>query len=141
MFVRFPAGVDCGGGKAKPVRVLSSPASSKFVYPLPLAGFRRLQQHYRLLREPYHFRSFGSAQGLLAGKQSGVPNTVGYDCWHITVSLTSSLSAPPYWLLHLASLTRFGTAVATRQEGSRQSQKVGQENHLLEFARRGLKPE
>nr|DAF84751.1 MAG TPA: hypothetical protein [Siphoviridae sp. ctss15] len=40
----------------------------------------------QVLLEPYHFHSFGSAHGLLAGKPSGVPDTVGYDYWHITVS-------------------------------------------------------
>ena len=51
----------------------------------PLQAFAACNS-LQVLREPYHYRSFGSAHGLLAGKPSGVPDTVGYDYWHITVS-------------------------------------------------------
>nr|DAZ15108.1 MAG TPA: hypothetical protein [Caudoviricetes sp.] len=39
----FPIGVDCGRENIRPARGCPHRPMSKFVYPMPLAGFRRLQ--------------------------------------------------------------------------------------------------
>lgn len=80
------AGIDCGGENIRPAGAPFPPANVQICLPFAPCRLSPLAMVLQVLLEPYHFRSFGSAHGLLAGKQSGVPDTVGYDYWHITVS-------------------------------------------------------
>lgn len=52
---------------------------------------------------------------------------------------TSSLSAPPHQLLHLASFTCFGATSCDLMDGSRQSRKFGQNDHAPFYAHRHRK--
>jgi len=94
----------------------------------------------QVLQEPYHFRSFGSAHCLLAGKPSGVPDTVGHDYWHITVSfnLFTECSA--------VSVAAFSQFYALWQpllrpdgKGTGKIKRLVKQTTSLEFAQRGLR--
>ena len=80
------AGIDCGGENIRPAGALFPPANVQICLPNAPCRLSPPAIALQVLQEPYHFRSFGSAHCLLAGKPSGVPDTVGYDYWHITVS-------------------------------------------------------
>ena len=88
----------------KPMEVCSPSAIAKFVYPMCFAGFHRAETHSMLLETPYHFRGFGSAKCLIAGKPSRVLDAVGCDFGTPTLRLYlfSEDSAAP-----VAAFSRF----------------------------------
>lgn len=116
----------------KPVGALFLPVFAQICLPYVLCRLSPLAIALQTSSSTMSLLRFWFRKCLNADKLSGVLNMVGHNCWYVTARFTSSLSAPPYQLLHFnASFTCFGNHDCDLAVREQAKSKVWSKNQLL----------